>query len=39
VHDPDQHPQRAQPSAPGWWMLNMVDTKRRPSESRLVYLT
>jgi galactose oxidase-like protein len=24
---------------PGWWMLNVVDTKRRPSESRWVHLT
>jgi hypothetical protein len=24
---------------PGWWMLNVVDTQRRPSESRWVHLT
>jgi hypothetical protein len=24
---------------PGWRMLNVVDTKRRPSESRRVHLT
>ena len=24
---------------PGWWMLNVVDTERRPSQSRWVHLT
>ena len=24
---------------PGWWMLNVVDTQRRPSQSRWVHLT
>jgi hypothetical protein len=24
---------------PGWWMLNVVDTNRRPSQARWVHLT